>query len=584
LSISVSDGGGVLVSWSDSTTPNGVRGQLFQYNPVVPANHAPVARDDGTFSVNEHATLQIAASTLLANDSDADGDSLSVISVQGAGGGNVSFDGTTVTFTPTTHFPGPGYFTYTASDGHGSTDMATVWLNIWSSMPNKPPVAEDDGPFYTDPDKPLKIDASVLLANDTDADGGTLKLAGFWDTTNGTASLDGTTVTFTPTKGYSGPASFTYIIYDGQGGADIADVKVKVGTTTPNIAPVAGDDVFYYVGQDTPRKVSAATLLANDHDADGDSLSITSVQDATNGTVSLEGTTVTFTPNKGYSGWTHFTYTVSDGHGGTDTATAWMKIGPSAPANHAPVAQDDGVFLVAPQTPLKIAAATLLANDSDADGNSLSIASVQAATNGSVAFDGTTVTFTTMPGYAGSANFTYTLSDGHGGTDTAQVGIYIGTTAPQGFVNGSPAPPNAQGVVAAHTAGAHVYGGDDGGRLSSTAGNPTFQGGAGQDSFIIQAGALAQSSGLTNGIDADAVIFGFANAGGWAASNNDFVALTGFGAGSTMTFAHYGHVGGADDHTLQFYTVHDAASGADYALFIRSLDGQLLAAGDFNFL
>jgi hypothetical protein len=265
---------------------------------------------------------------------------------------------------------------------------------------------------------------------------------------------------------------------------------------------------------------------------------------------------------------------VSNGHQ-TDSQAIAVSV-----TNVVPTAQDDGVFFTIPQTPVKIAAATLLANDSNPDHDSLSLASVQAATNGTVSFDGTTVTFTPNKGYAGAVSFTYTLTDGRGDSDTAAVAVNVATST----INGVPTVPNAQGVTVAHTAGAHVSSGENGGKLSSTSGNPTFQGGAGQDGFIIQAGALAQSSGLTNGVAADAVIYGFANAGHWTASNNDFVALTGFGAGSKMTFAHYGHVNGADDHTLQFYTVHDTATIHDYTLFVRSLDGQLLAAGDFNFL
>jgi hypothetical protein len=138
-------------------------------------------------------------------------------------------------------------------------------------------------------------------------------------------------------------------------------------------------------------------------------------------------------------------------------------------------------------------------------------------------------------------------------------------------------------VTVAQSAGAHLAAGNDGGALSSTAGNPVFHGGAGNDSFILQAKALAQSSGATNGIAADAVIFGFGNAGHWSATDNDFVSLAGFGAGSTLTFDHYGRPGGVEDKALQFYTVHDTATKQDYSVFIKSTDGQKLAAGDYNF-
>jgi hypothetical protein len=155
--------------------------------------------------------------------------------------------------------------------------------------------------------------------------------------------------------------------------------------------------------------------------------------------------------------------------------------------------------------------------------------------------------------------------------------------ADEAYINGAPATQNAQGVTVATTDGAKIAGGSDGGALSSTGGNAQFQGGAGQDAFIIQAGALAKSSGLTNGIDADTVVFGFSNAGTWSATNNDFIALTGFGAGSTLTFDHYGQPGGVTDNTIQFYTVHDTTTGNDYTIYVRSLNGNLLGTGDYHF-
>lgn len=88
----------------------------------------------------------------------------------------------------------------------------------------------------------------------------------------------------------------------------------------------------------------------------------------------------------------------------------------------------------------------------------------------------------------------------------------------------------------------------------------------------------------TSNINATDVIFDFSGAGGWAASNNDFIALVGFGAGSTITFAHYGN--NADttvNNHYQYYTVHDTTSGMDATIFVNSVNGVKLTAGDFAF-
>lgn len=140
-------------------------------------------------------------------------------------------------------------------------------------------------------------------------------------------------------------------------------------------------------------------------------------------------------------------------------------------------------------------------------------------------------------------------------------------------------------VTSADDAVLHGTSGHD--MLYSTGGDPTYYGGAGNDAFVISLATLKHSDGDTYGgtIKADAAILDFGGAGGWSATNNDFLALTGFSAGSTFTFTEYGKHGGAVDMTAQWYTIHDAASNTDYRIFIHSTDGHLLskATGDVNF-
>jgi hypothetical protein len=150
-----------------------------------------------------------------------------------------------------------------------------------------------------------------------------------------------------------------------------------------------------------------------------------------------------------------------------------------------------------------------------------------------------------------------------------------------GFVNGTLTPPNAWGVTVGtdngdRIAGTSVYG---------TGGNNVLFGTPGHnDSFVISLANLQSSSGLTNHINAADVIYDFSGAGGFVAgSPNDFLALTGFSAGSTLTFSHFGMVHGAVNDDYQFYTVHDEASNASYTIFINSPDGNKLVSGDYAF-
>ena len=151
---------------------------------------------------------------------------------------------------------------------------------------------------------------------------------------------------------------------------------------------------------------------------DGDPLTLFSVQDANHGSVALVGSDVVFTPTAGYSGAASFNYTISDGQGGTSTTTVAVNV------NGAPVAVADTVTGTA-NTPLTIASATLLSNDTDPNGDPLTISSVLDATHGTVALVDGSVVFTPTKDYVGDASFSYTISDGHGGTASGSVSLTI---------------------------------------------------------------------------------------------------------------------------------------------------------------
>jgi hypothetical protein len=97
-------------------------------------------------------------------------------------------------------------------------------------------------------------------------------------------------------------------------------------------------------------------------------------------------------------------------------------LGGSAPANRAPVAEDDSASTIAG----KAVAIKVLANDSDADGDALAVMSVSKATHGAVMRNAdNTVSYTPEAGFTGKDGFTYTVSDGKGGTDTATVAVNV---------------------------------------------------------------------------------------------------------------------------------------------------------------
>jgi len=145
----------------------------------------------------------------------------------------------------------------------------------------------------------------------------------------------------------------------------------------------------------------------------------------------------------------------------------------------------------------------------------------------------------------------------------------------------TPTTTNAEGVEVATANSAHIAGDSGNNALYGTGGNDVYYGGAGNDAFVISANSMAASSATSNGIAAQAVVYDFGGAGGWSATNNDFMAFTGFGVGSTLTLTK--DVALSDGTLGLTYDIHSATTGQDYTIFIHSVDGKVLGAGDYNF-
>jgi hypothetical protein len=315
---------------------------------VTGLNDAPIAAND-IGSTDKATLLTVAVAGLLANDSDPDtADSLVISEVNGSGAsvGNqialasgalltVTADGS-YAYDPNGQYAGLGpgdsatdSFTYTVTDGN-ETDTATVVVTV--NGINVAPVADDDS-ATTGEDSSIAID---VLANDSDSDGGTLSVQSINTTgTTGQVTNNGTGVSYDPNsqfeyldQGESATDVFRYTTADGQGGTDTATVTVTV--TGIDDSPIAVDDGPVDTDEDTPIVVS---VLANDSDPD-DALTVTSATNGSNGSVTTNGTTVTYSPNTGFTGTDSFTYTIDDGAGTTDSATVTVSVSgtPAGPA------------------------------------------------------------------------------------------------------------------------------------------------------------------------------------------------------------------------------------------------------------
>lgn len=284
-----------------------------------------------------------------------------------------------------------------------------------------PPNAVDDAAIVAEDSGANTIN---VLDNDTDADMDPLTVAAVTQGANGTVAITnaGANVSYTPNPNFFGGDSFTYTIGDGNGGFDTATVSVTV--TNVQDAPVANDDnaaVFEDSG------ANVISVLANDFDADGDTLAVVSVTQGANGTVTNNGTSVSYTPNTDFFGNDSFTYTISDGNGGLDTATVNVAV---ANINDTSVANNDN-YNMNQDTTLNVPTPGVLTNDTDADGDTLTATYV--AGNGpnhgmlTLNPDGS-FSYTPDAGFTGIDTFNYVANDGSVDSNVATVTITINDT------------------------------------------------------------------------------------------------------------------------------------------------------------
>jgi hypothetical protein len=388
------DGGGAYAYSDNAGTFPGLSpgGSNYWVDVVFDAgpNSVPVAGDDSGLTISRNGTLTISIATLLANDTDANGDAMTISAVGNALNGTVTLNkqNGTIIFTPAANYSGPASFSYTLSDGRGGTDQANVSLTVDPGPAGQSLFAANEGPTggSIQENSPLelgmKFTASVSgtitgirfykAAGDTGPHTGSIwsasgtllatisfadESASGWQTaafsnplqiTAGTTYVASyhTTGSYVATSGYfnsahtngalTGLAGANGVYSYGSGTTFPTSsyqssnywVDVVFNQSTSNTAPVAANDNGYTTYSNTALSIAAASLLANDTDADGDPLSITGASGGVNGTVTFNSQTnsVTFTPVTGYTGVASFTYSISDGHGGTSSATVNLTV------------------------------------------------------------------------------------------------------------------------------------------------------------------------------------------------------------------------------------------------------------------
>jgi Bacterial Ig domain/Ca-dependent carbohydrate-binding module xylan-binding/Right handed beta helix region len=416
---------------------------------VTPVNDAPVTKDDAGVS---HSPVTI---DVLANDSDPDNDTLTVVKAIAPNGTVVINSDQTVTYNPNPGFQGQDIITYTVSDGHGGTATGKAVITVdptgttdggssssGSSATEQVITVTVSGDQYNgDPRFRLLVDGqqvgdiqSVSAVHSSgewqtfkftvDASGGFDQVSVQFvnDTYGGSADKDRNL--YVDSIGVNGvELAPQEAVYDRAGKSDIAGQSTMAwaGALVFDVsnrsdlfdhAPLANDDTAS-TKEDTSVTI---VVLANDADPSGGQLTVTEAS-ADHGTIKVnDDGTITYTPNANFNGDDAIIYKVADDHGGTDSATVAVTV---TPVNDAPVAHNDVATTHSPVT------IDVLANDSDPDNDVLSVIAATAHDGTVVINDDQTLTYNPNAGFTGQDTLTYTISDGHGGNASATVAVTV---------------------------------------------------------------------------------------------------------------------------------------------------------------
>jgi hypothetical protein len=407
--------------------------------------YPPVAVDDAAVGLL-NTPLVLAAGLLTANDTDLDYSPLSVTAVSNAQHGAVVLTNGQITFTPTAGYVGTASFEYTVSDG-AATDIGLVTVDVRATAPPTLTLAGAatralSGDYVITPaaaDKvgaataPVRIDIRQNFSIAFDMNFGA-----------DPAGADGAAFVL-----HNDPFGAAKLGYAGayQGLAGIVNGLGIAFDTYYN--PTLGDlpnDYSSFVDTDTLTRTVLSDL---GNIEDGVARSILVTWNAANHTLAYSvngvqlGQIIDANFAATYFGGSNYVYFGFTGSTGglfnvqTARLTNVTATYEGAASNLPPVAVDDA-FFAATNTPVTLPSKALLANDTDGDGDTLTVSAVSNATGGAVSLTGGNVVFTPTTGFSGVAGFDYTTSDGKGGSDLGHVTLNVRPALTAGFVaNGS---------------------------------------------------------------------------------------------------------------------------------------------------
>ena len=410
---------------------------------VEAVNDVPVAVDDVVLAQED---VRLENINVLDNDSDSDGNLLTVTSAVSAAGGVVTInpDGT-LSYQAPANFTGADTINYTIDDGAGGSSTAVVNIDV---APVSDLAAADDQNAGAE-------DAVILGSvadNDTTGSGGALTYAVESDVENGalTFNTDGS-YEYTPNPNFNGTDSFTYVVTDADSGEGLTQL---VTLTIDPVSDLTAADDQNAGDQDT---VISGSVAGNDTTRSGGSLIYAIESGTESGALIFNADgAYDYTPSSGFTGTDSFSYVVTDADSGESvTQTVTLTVNaldippvdeppvdetpidePPVVVNQAPIAQDDDAAVVqnVPLSNIKV-----LDNDEDPEGEALTVTAAVSASGALVSInaDGT-LNYTPNVDFLGADTVTYTIIDPDGATAQASLIVVVAEPQAQNALEGEP--------------------------------------------------------------------------------------------------------------------------------------------------
>lgn len=272
------------------------------------SNGVPTANDQAL------VTAEDTPLALTLAGSDPEGAGLSYAIVQPPAHGVLSGTLPALTYSPNPDYNGTDQFSFSASDGISTSNVALISFTI--NAVNDAPQATTQA-VSTAEDTPKAI---ILAGGDVDGDPLTFQILS--SPSHGALSGSLPAITYTPGADYHGADSFTFRVSDGS--LFSAGSTVTLTVDAVNDAPVATSDI----AQTSVNAGVTIDVLPNDSDVDGDALSVTNATAPAHGSLLVNpNNTITYTPANGFLGTDGFDYTMSDGNGGSATASVLVGVG-----------------------------------------------------------------------------------------------------------------------------------------------------------------------------------------------------------------------------------------------------------------